>query len=182
MRNDDESNWVLHLEFRQDLVHELTLLAQSYESLELVFGIYKKLLSYAQVFERYTPFKVEMGFGKEDEWNSHSSTRPTSYCFRYEDLRGPNPFKGDAIHPVESALMEAKETSARHDAPGTKARRGIVLEYLEPQFRRKESARCALSQFIEKESNAGGLLISEDIKTFVDETAGTRRTRDMTKR
>jgi hypothetical protein len=65
--------------------------------------------------------------------------------------------------------MEAKETSARHDAPGTKAQRAIVLEYLEPQFRHKESARCALSQFIEKESNAGGLLISEDIKTFVDE-------------
>jgi hypothetical protein len=87
VRNDDESNWVLHLEFRQGLVHELTLLAQRYESPELVFEIYKKLLSYAQVFERYTPFKVEMGFGKEDEWNSHSSTRPTSYCFRYEDLR-----------------------------------------------------------------------------------------------
>jgi len=91
---------------------ELIHLAESKKPFEYATDMFAGLLRYAQVFERFEPFRLEMGKGQ-----SYRLPRETvSSRYRYYFHDGfKNPFKYGREHPVERALWEAEAASDSED-------------------------------------------------------------------
>jgi hypothetical protein len=119
---------------------------------EIGSEIYSYLLSYAGSFERYTPYRVEMGFRSS---YSLSDDYEESIDRRYCRLRLTNPFRrvftGDPLHfshPVEKALEWVKYETEFEDNVKFKEKRAEVLEYLEPQYQCIMTASTNIREFI----------------------------------
>lgn len=121
--------------------------------------MYSCLLSYAQCFKRYGPFRVDMGLG----WGAYLKEDHLAPCDqRYLRLGLTNPFKDadrdcDNSHPIEEILSWAKEDTDSEDLAGFKEKRANVLEYLEPQYARIMIASGNCVQFIKEQKQGGGL-------------------------
>jgi hypothetical protein len=116
-----------------DLILELKQLASSNAPVEYATDMYPFLLGYAQAFEQYPPFTIEMDLrmGERPPYN-HIWAREWKHYIRY-NIR--NPFKSGE-HPVEEALMRAKKTSSLEDLAGFKQDRAAVVAFLEPRYQR----------------------------------------------
>jgi hypothetical protein len=116
-----------------DLILELKQLASSNAPVEYATDMYPFLLGYAQAFEQYPPFMIEMDLqiGERPPYN-HIWAREWKHYIRYNIK---NPFKSGE-HPVEEALMRAKKTSSFEDLASFKKDRAAVVAFLEPQYQR----------------------------------------------
>ncbi|ATZ52987.1 hypothetical protein BCIN_08g06010 [Botrytis cinerea B05.10] len=129
-------------------------------------NIYNHLLSYAQAFERYEPFKQHMGAN----WlyqNSYMGT-PNPYKtkspnpIQYSNPFGPqnNDYKS---HPVNRHLSNTAAAVRRHDIAALRKNRKAVIDFLEPQYTRimKQVKNCR--EFTEKQNQKFGMWMKVSI-------------------
>lgn len=132
----------------QDL-QELVTSGKENRPVEYPSNMYANLLSYAQAFERYGPFKQRMGAN----WlyqNSYKST-PNPYQTKAPNpIQYSNPFGPSddnyQSHPVTRHLSGAAAAVRRHDIAAFREQRKAVIEFLEPQYMR---IVCEARTFIE---------------------------------
>jgi hypothetical protein len=124
------------------------------------------MLSYCRSFERYTPYRAEMGLQsgesmREDDVGSIER--------RYYRLELQNPFKQwfahdpfHYLHPFEEALDSARNASELEDIVKFKEKRAEALEYLEPQYQRIMTALTNIREYIHKQKRSGGVFDLND--------------------
>ncbi|KAN0098365.1 hypothetical protein V8E51_014028 [Hyaloscypha variabilis] len=141
-----------------DVSKGLADLVQGDTPVEFAFDMFPFLLRYAQAFERYNPFKWDMGWSHGydmlyaelppcySSWlrRGHQNTLDASYQ--------------NGGHPVESGLKQARIAARIEDSTQFKSQRLLVLQYLEPQYQRVRTAYNNVLEFIEKEKLIGNLL------------------------
>jgi hypothetical protein len=142
----------------------LKQLACSNAPVEYAADMYRFLLDYAQAFEQYTPFMIEMclQIGERPPHN-HSWAKEWKHYIQHNIK---NPFKSDE-HPVEEALMHAKISSSFEDLASFKQDRAAIIAYLEPQYQRLVLASNNIVSFIKSQKRDDGLFhaATPDIST-----------------
>lgn len=128
----------------------------------LVFKMYENLVTYARAFERNKVFKLKM----ESPYRSAKARRAGVRNFRLDQERG-NPFRiemyrsrnDDAFksHPVEAALEAASIASEDNDLSPFKVARKLVIEFLEPQYRRIVDASLQLNVLVKNKKREGSM-------------------------
>ena len=116
----------------------------------------ESLLAYAQFFERSETYRREMrmDFGVTKSERLRRENQPNIW----DAAKTFNsPFKQYSLHPVEDALELACIASEEEDPQSFKTQRKIVLEYLEPQYRRIITTATILTEFIKAEKTNLGL-------------------------
>lgn len=135
---------------------------------EATFKMYPQLLKYAQCFELFLPFKLEMDFGCE---SSHTA-KMNDLFVDFDHLGRKNPFRGEwstedateeeimqgIVHPVERGLISAKGYSAIEELEMFKIERGTLLAYLEPQYQKIFAAAVVIDNFVRAEKVDDGFL------------------------
>lgn len=133
---------------------QLILSAESSNPVEYVTAMYPSLIQYAQTFERFVTFKVEMGLPAEG-W-------PSREMLSFHGIRvwrrTHNPFRQPTLHPVEQALSEASRASYVETLELFREVRARVLKYLEPQYHRIVAAYSEMTAFIRRVGGRIGLL------------------------
>ncbi|KAF7955628.1 hypothetical protein EAE96_004554 [Botrytis aclada] len=122
--------------------------------------IYNNLLSYAQAFERYEPFKQHMA----TNWlyqNSYKST-PNPYQTRSPNpIQFSNPFgpqdNNYKSHPINRHLSNAAAAVRRHDTVALRNNRKAVIEFLEPQYKRILEQVQKFRAYTEKQNRKFGI-------------------------
>ncbi|ESZ94286.1 hypothetical protein SBOR_5354 [Sclerotinia borealis F-4128] len=122
--------------------------------------LYTNLLSYAQTFERYEPFKQRMAAN----WlyqNSYMST-PNPYKAKSPNpIQFSNPFgphnDNYKSHPVNQHLSSAAAAVRRHDVKALKEARKNLLEYLEPQYKRIIRKSKKFREFVDLQCKRYGI-------------------------
>jgi len=144
----------------------LVELINSNAPVEIGSEMYSRLLSYAGSFERYAPYREEMGFRSS---HSLSDDYADSIDRRYCRLRLTNPFRRvftsdpfHCTHPVEKALEWAIYFTGSEDNVRFKEKRAEALEYLEPQYQRIMTASTNIREFIHKQKRSGGVFDLND--------------------
>ena len=142
--------------FDSDEHTELVKLVTGNSPFEAAFEMYKSLLKYVQLFERYAPFQIETAF------HNPFPPNPEHYGQQYDAFKKSkvlNPYKGYGRdpHPVEQALRQASDASEEQDVAKFKLHREIALEYLESQYQRMSAASTNVLQFIKREKRVDGL-------------------------
>ncbi|TGO26384.1 hypothetical protein BPAE_0061g00560 [Botrytis paeoniae] len=123
-------------------------------------NIYNNILSYAQAFERYEPFKQHMA----TNWlyqNSYTST-PNLYKTKTPNpIQFSNPFgpqdNNYKSHPVNRNLSNAAAAVRRHDIIALRNNRKAVIEYLEPQYTRILEKVKKFREYTEKQNTNFGI-------------------------
>lgn len=140
-----------------ELQRELQLLITGNNPVERVFEMHRALLRYPRSFERFTPFRLQMGL-------SYYETIDETLGPEYDDehrlvTTTPNPYRGERYHPVEEALCEIISAIQfrRQDVEFFKEQRAIVLQYLEPQYEKIITGCKIVNSFVKDEQMAGGL-------------------------
>ncbi|KAI9640197.1 hypothetical protein NHQ30_011434 [Ciborinia camelliae] len=123
-------------------------------------NIYTKLLSYAQAFERYKPFKQRMAANWLDQ-NSYRSP-PNPYKTKYPNpMPFSNPFgpHDDSYksYPVNRYVSQAASAVRRYDIEDLKEARKNAIELLEPQYTCIVSEFKKFREFIDAESKRYGI-------------------------
>lgn len=140
-----------------DLVNELTLLAQGDTPVRHLFLMNRKLISYAQTFERNELFKLMM---RSSQGKALHRLNPKSdhvfYSFYQEDHSYENPYRQVPYHPVENALDHASIATELDAVPYFLQARKTVLEYLEPQYRRISECALQMVEYVKQNKIAGG--------------------------
>ncbi|APA11322.1 predicted protein [Sclerotinia sclerotiorum 1980 UF-70] len=135
---------------------EIQTLVTSQEPIDLRHMMHKSLTTYAQAFERYRPYKIQMGLRRE-------SIEQIGYMDReYAEFLHAgafNPFINPTLHPVEYNLQICKEASVEFEEEDDtfKPHRRNVLTYLEGQWTRIENANRTITEFIKEEKVPNGL-------------------------
>jgi hypothetical protein len=95
--------------------------------------MYGYLLDYARAFERYEPFKLEMGLDISEELEAAIGRNYSRHARLI--TQHTNPYRGgptcDEHHPVEAALCRARKRLNYGDTRECKKYRSEVLTYLE---------------------------------------------------
>ncbi|KAF7909386.1 uncharacterized protein EAF01_003104 [Botrytis porri] len=141
------------------IIHLVTSTAQN-PAIESPSNIYNNLLSYAQAFERYEPFKQHMA----TNWlypNSYTST-PNPYKTKSPNpIQFSNPFgpqdNNYKSHPINRYLSNAAAAVRRYDISALRNNRSAVIEYLEPQYTRILSQVQKFRAYTEKQTQKFGL-------------------------
>ncbi|KAE9373646.1 hypothetical protein N431DRAFT_456407 [Stipitochalara longipes BDJ] len=141
----------------EELQQELQLLTTGNSTVERVFEMSRALLSYAQSFERFMPFKLEMGLlnnqGIGDalgpDYDDHHRLTTTI----------PNPYRDGDHHPVEEALRDIAISVmwGANDPKEFKKKRAIVLEFLERQYKEIATNSDIVNVFVKAEKRLHGL-------------------------
>lgn len=149
------------LEVPASLKTELGTLVTSQKPIDLHHMMHKSLVNYAQAFERYRPFKIQMGLRREDA--DMIDQREPEYA-QYIATGNFNPFISPTLHPVEYALQVCHDAALHYDYEGQhedekpfKPHRRHALMYLERQWTRIEEANRAMTEFVKEEKVRGGL-------------------------
>jgi len=150
------------------LLNELIQSGTSNGLVDFPSEMYPRVLSYAQSFERYIPFKLAMDLPRHEV---DISPAPPKQCYRpYVRRTLQSPFRDTSLtffensHPVEAALNSAKEACEVEDVDRFKFCRARILEYLEPQYQRIMTASSNLVDFIKRNKRPGDLFDAESIK------------------
>ncbi|CAD6443816.1 ee36d6cc-605c-4bac-8edc-e434aa738015 [Sclerotinia trifoliorum] len=138
------------------------------------------LLNYAQTYERYKPYRDGMGINRtryeetlhrlslfnryfpRETYDKNRLPREfwLSPCWSYHDSSGRH-----EAHPVESGLGDCNQAVDDNDATAFKAKRRLVLQYLERQYRRVVKASRDVHRFIYIQKVSYGLLdINREMK------------------
>ncbi|TGO49884.1 hypothetical protein BCON_0197g00160 [Botryotinia convoluta] len=141
------------------IIHLVTSKAQNL-AVESPANIYNNLLSYAQAFERYEPFKQHMA----TNWlyqNSYTST-PNPYKAKSQNpIQFSNPFgpqdNNYKSHPVNRHLSNAAAAVRRRDIVALRNNRKAVIEYLEPQYTRILEQVKKFREYTEKQNQRFGI-------------------------
>ncbi|KAF7953437.1 uncharacterized protein EAE97_000836 [Botrytis byssoidea] len=141
------------------IIHLATSKAE-YLTVESPASIYNNLLSYAQAFERYEPFKQHMA----TNWlyqNYYKST-PNPYKTKTTNpIQFSNPFgpqdNNYKSHPVNRHLSNVAAAVRRHDIIALRNNRRAVIEYLEPQYTRILSQVQRFREYTEKQNKKFGI-------------------------
>lgn len=124
--------------------------------LERVFVMNQHLLSYAQSFERDPQFQLEMNpnFQKMTEQNNSALPSVNNNPFQMTErcMYTAEP----CVHMVEDRLRDAMEASEGQDSVAFKSHRKVIINYLDPQYRRIVSAMNKLHQFIQSQKTSLG--------------------------
>ncbi|EPE25352.1 hypothetical protein GLAREA_01264 [Glarea lozoyensis ATCC 20868] len=103
-----------------ELKVDLTIPVKGSSPVEFASQMYVRLLRYAQAFERYEYFRLEMALplGKIVSLRDvKDDLQLSNERSRYNDMGGArNPFRGDLVHPVELTLTLADSAQRNHDA------------------------------------------------------------------
>lgn len=130
--------------------------------IEYVWKMYAQLVDYATAFERNNTFRGNMkprwGEARRNLANRGQPTYPES-----------NPFKTAPIHPVEENIEKASISSEENDAAVFKQARKVVVDYLEPQYRRIAQASAAMAEFV-KANKSSFIHLYPDFSSFGDPT------------
>lgn len=158
------------------IIHLATSKAK-YLIVESPASIYNSLLSYAQAFERYEPFKQHMA----TNWlyqNSYKNT-PNPYKTQTPNpIQFSNPFgpqdNNYKSHPVNRHLSNVAAAVRRHDIVALRSNRKAVIEYLEPQYTRILSQVKKFREYTEKQNRKFGVWQEVSIleKKILDQRAG----------
>ncbi|KAJ8069431.1 hypothetical protein OCU04_003085 [Sclerotinia nivalis] len=147
--------------------------------------MYTDLLSYAQAFERYGPFKQQMGVN----WfhQIFYMTNPNSYKTKSPN---PNPF---VLHnnnlnsrPGDRHLCRAATAVRRYDITALKEEMQVVIELLEPQYMRIVCESKNFGEFIDLQSKRGGIwdkivMLEKDTAEYKQAVADANDSRDSRK-
>ncbi|KAF7862585.1 hypothetical protein EAF04_007458 [Stromatinia cepivora] len=153
LRGEEE---VIDWKIPEDLKTEIETLATSQQPVDLRHMMHKSLTTYAQAFERYRPYKMQMGLRREDV--NQIDNRDIEYG-EFLDANAFNPFIIPTMHPVEYDLRICKEASVdlEEEEDTFKPHRRNALTYLERQWTRIENANRVITEFIKQEKVPGGL-------------------------
>lgn len=128
-----------------DLVRELTLLTQDSTPVKHLFLMNKRLISYAQTFERNYLLKSMMRSSQGNALSRLRSVRDAPYN---HDTYFANPYRADLYHPVENALNHASAAIEIDALSYFLEARKTVLEYLEPQYRRISESALQMVEYV----------------------------------
>lgn len=139
------------------LVAELLQLAQGDTPVKDIFLMYRKLVAYAQTFERNEQFKSAMDprYGQ-----ALHRLRPSDNDMD-RDCNGGNwgsPYRGSPFHPVENALDYASAACKLGKVSTFLEARKAILEYLEPQYHRILDSSLQLLESIKEHEVPGSFL------------------------
>lgn len=132
-------------------------LTESDAQIEHVFDKYDHLLIYAKTFERWEPFRKEMGLAPEPTLSP--GLRPNHL----------NPYQYCGPHPVERHLSLARQASDNSDAGQFEEERQIILDLFEPQYKLISTLMDQLVEFVKAEKILGGIIgdnLSKDDNDF----------------
>lgn len=132
----------------EDLKMELQTLVTSQQPVDLLIMMHESLVTYAQAFERYPPYKIQMGLRREDIINL--DTRDPEYC-EFLEPRAFNPFSTPTLHPLEYELACCKDAAISGYGEIFKEHRRNALSYLEAQWARIEEANREMTEFVKEE-------------------------------
>jgi hypothetical protein len=122
-----------------DLVRELTLLTRDSTPVKHLFLRNKRLISYAQTFERKYLLKSMMMSSQGKALSRLRLVRDTpSNQYTYFT----NPYRATHYHPVENALHHVSAAVEIDALSDFLEARKTVLEYLEAQYRRISDLHC----------------------------------------
>lgn len=134
---------------------ELFSLVTSSSPAEAAFKMYSKVLKYAQSFEQFVPFRLEMAFELSDE---HTETTKVLFPDFFESGRN-NPFRGEEVmHPIEAHLVPVKASMEVENTTMFKIHRAAILNYLEPQYQAIHGAAVRIHKFVMAQKVNGGFL------------------------
>ncbi|CAD6443818.1 74e68f26-9f09-417a-bcb2-879139476eac [Sclerotinia trifoliorum] len=154
----------------ENLKTEIETLVTSQEPIDLRHMMHKSLTTYAQAFERYRPYKMQMGLRRESI--EQIGNMDIEYA-EFLDAGAFNPFINPTMHPVEYDLQICKEASVEFEEEDDtfKPHRRNVLTYLERQWTRIENANRTITEFIKEEKVLGGLFdIAERLREQLNST------------
>ncbi len=134
-----------------DFVKELTLLTQGSTPVKHLFLMNKRLISYAQKFERNHLFKSMMRSSQVKALCQLRDARLTHYFYF------ANPHRANFYHPVENALDYSGAAAELDSLLYFLEARKTVLEYLEPQYRRLTESALQMVEYVKEHKAAGGL-------------------------
>ncbi|KUJ10039.1 uncharacterized protein LY89DRAFT_760869 [Mollisia scopiformis] len=120
------------------------------------------LLAYAQAFERYQMFKLQMGLSLDEESRVAQKLGPDFDDIIASEFAITNPFCGRNPHTVEAELLSAMNAVSRNSMDDFKRYRSVILAYLEDQYQAVCSARIKLSGYIQGEMTQRGLFSTTD--------------------
>ncbi|KAJ8069421.1 hypothetical protein OCU04_003075 [Sclerotinia nivalis] len=149
---------------------------------ELLCNMNQCLLNYAQTYERYKPYRDDMGinsskyeitlhglsqFGRYFQGQSYGDPRPPrefwlSPYWPYFDV-----YPDHEQHLVESGLDNCNQAVDDNDDTTFKAKRRLVLQYLERQYQRIVEVSRDIHRFINIHKRSCGLLdINREMKVI----------------
>jgi hypothetical protein len=169
--DDDYFDLFSRMEDDAVLEVELSVFIKGDTPVERVSQMLAALVSYCRGFERFEPFKFEIGARKV---HAHQDPdRLPVQCREYNKQPGTNPFSfGESFydcHPVEMTLKKALIVSRQGlYTPETpisyneallcfKNHRKVALDYLEPQYQRILAVYVDLSKVVAEERKRGGI-------------------------
>ncbi|ESZ90765.1 hypothetical protein SBOR_8836 [Sclerotinia borealis F-4128] len=142
------------LEIPADLIEELQTLTTSQQPVDLLHMMHEALTAYAQAFERYPSYKMQLGLRREDIIDLDDRDLDHK---KYLRTGAFNPFHAPTFHPLEYALSMAKDAAVSGEAEIFKEYRRNALRYLEPQWARIEEANHEMTEFVKREKVSDGL-------------------------
>lgn len=142
------------LEISADTKTEIETLVTSHQPVDLLYNMHEALATYAQAFERYRPYKMQMGLRREDI--NEIDDRDLEYK-EYIRTGAFNPFIKPTFHPLEFELQICKESATSGYVEIFKEHRRNALKYLESQFSQVETANREITEFVKQEKVPGGL-------------------------
>ncbi|KAF7872636.1 hypothetical protein EAF04_003553 [Stromatinia cepivora] len=151
-----EVNLERFMDLASPIVQKYQALVEDLSPVEKVFKMHKRLVHYADSFERSGKFSKDIWTLQRGHEGSRRETRHYGWQLPGHSLG--NPFKGynpSSYHPVELAFSKAIVAKDKEDVTEFKAARALVLEELEPQYRRTIDASKKLRAFVEKERLSG---------------------------
>ncbi|KAF5877212.1 uncharacterized protein Bfra_001577 [Botrytis fragariae] len=159
LNNTPPENSTYQLIQHSGIIGLVTSTAQNL-AVESPSNTYNSLLSYAQAFERYEPFKQHMA----TNWlyqNSYQST-PNPYKAKTPNpIQFSNPFgpqnNNYKSHPINRHLSNTAAAVRRRDTVALRNNRKAVIEYLEPQYTRILEQVQKLREYTEKQNKNFGI-------------------------
>ncbi|KAB8296713.1 hypothetical protein EYC80_002133 [Monilinia laxa] len=153
-KEDLDEGFASGLEISADTKTEIQTLVTSQQPVDLLYNMHEALATYAQAFERYRPYKMQMGLRREDI--NDIDERDLEYS-EYIRTGAFNPFIKPTFHPLEFELQICKESATSGDVEIFKEHRRNALKYLESQFFRVETANREITEFVKQEKVPRGL-------------------------
>lgn len=127
------------LEFVSSLIDPLIAVVKKQEKIEIATEMWQLLHAYVQPFEPRHDF-ISFEWGKSIIIKREEGAKDSDTWFSV--MRE---------HPVEQAIIHAYLAAKANDNEEFKAQRRIVIEYLEPQYKRMATAWVALREWVESE-------------------------------
>jgi hypothetical protein len=136
------------------------------QPVEILSKQYAQTLKYAQCFEEYGPFRLEMALASGEHLQNEyrygyymDSNNEIDFVMEdWSEMLGRNPFRGTIFHPVGMNLALADLTQQDYDAALFKDYRKKVIKALEPQYQRIAKAAGKIAKCVKQDKLHDGFL------------------------